>query len=140
FSHFAKMPSLKIEEVDMLIVLNDTVNMFIHEKTKISINSDLRSAIIDADISQLRRMFINLIRNSMQAEATIINVELFHNENKYVLLFIDNGKGISELQRDKIFEENYTTKKYGMGLGLSLAKRFMNNISGEIYLKESNSE
>lgn len=140
FSHFAKMPSLKIEEVDMLIVLNDTVNMFIHEKTKISINSDLRSAIIDADISQLRRMFINLIRNSMQAEATIINVELFHNGNKYILLFTDNGKGISELQRDKIFEENYTTKKHGMGLGLSLAKRFMNNIGGEIYLKESNSD
>ncbi|HQJ47105.1 MAG TPA: ATP-binding protein, partial [Ignavibacteriaceae bacterium] len=140
FSHFAKMPSLKIEEIDLLSVLNDTVNMFVHEKTKITINTDLKSAIIDADVGQLRRMFINLIRNSIQAEAAIILLEVLQRENKYFLTIKDNGKGIPELQKEKIFEENFTTKKHGMGLGLSLAKRFMSNINGEINLKESSTE
>lgn len=140
FSHFAKMPSLKIEEVDLLNVLNDTVNMFMHEKINIIVSTDLKNAAIDADVGQLRRMFINLIRNSIQADASVINLEIYVKENKFILTIKDNGKGIPALQKEKIFEENFTTKKHGMGLGLSLAKRFMTNISGEITLKESSSE
>ncbi len=137
FSHFAKMPSLKIETVDLLAILNDTVNMFIHEKTSIHINTALSEALIDADISQLRRMFINLIRNSMQANATKIMVDLIKDENIYILSFTDNGTGIIESEKDKIFDEHFTTKMHGMGLGLSMAKRFMTSINGEISLKSS---
>jgi two-component system, NtrC family, nitrogen regulation sensor histidine kinase NtrY len=137
FSRFAKMPSLKIETIDLLSILNDTVNMFIHEKTEIKIITNLDKAIIDADLSQLRRMFINLIRNAMQANASLISIELSAVENRYTILFIDNGNGISDLDKGKIFDEHFTTKKQGMGLGLSLAKRFMTSINGEINLKNS---
>ena len=137
FSRFAKMPSLKIETLDMLSVLNDTVNMFVHEKTSIKINSDLEEAIIDADLSQLRRMFINLIRNAMQADATTISLNVSSLEANFIVLFSDNGKGITDSEKDKIFDDNYTTKKQGMGLGLSLAKRFMTSINGEIKLQFS---
>jgi nitrogen fixation/metabolism regulation signal transduction histidine kinase len=140
FSRFAKMPSLKIEPVEMISILNDTVNMFIHEKTSLKINTELNEAIIDADISQLRRMFINLIRNAMQADATIINIDLQVFDTKYVVLFNDNGKGINDSEKDRIFDENFTTKKQGMGLGLSLAKRFMTSINGEIKLKSSSAK
>ncbi len=134
FSRFAKMPSLKIETLDLLSVLNDTVNMFVHEKTSIKIITRLDKAIIDADLSQLRRMFINLIRNSIQADATTITIDLNAVDSKYILYIADNGKGISESEREKIFDEHFTTKKQGMGLGLSLAKRFMTSINGEIKL------
>jgi len=137
FSSFAKMPSLKIETLDILSILNDTVNMFIHEKTSIKVNTVLKEAIIDADLSQLRRMFINLIRNSMQADAAIISIDVNVSESNYIILFNDNGKGISESEKDRIFDEHFTTKKQGMGLGLSLAKRFMTSINGEINLKSS---
>jgi signal transduction histidine kinase len=85
-------------------------------------------------------MFINLIRNAMQADATIINIDLQVFESKYIILFNDNGKGINDSEKDKIFDENFTTKKQGMGLGLSLAKRFMISINGEIKLKSSSPE
>jgi signal transduction histidine kinase len=137
FSRFAKMPSLKIEPVDMIEVLNDTANMFIHEKTSIKITTTLNEAIIDADLSQLRRMFINLIRNSIQADATNISIDIKTSDTNFVILFFDNGKGILDSEKDKIFDENFTTKKQGMGLGLSLAKRFMTSINGEINLKSS---
>ena len=55
FSHFAKMPSLKLETLDLLIILNDTVNMFMHENTKLNINTQLLNAIVDADLSQLEK-------------------------------------------------------------------------------------
>ncbi len=139
FSRFAKMPSLKIEIIDLISVLNDTVNMFLHEKTRIKIVTQLAKAEIEADENQLRRMFINLIRNSMQAEATEIIVSLSEENKKYKLLFSDNGHGISSEIRDKIFDENFTTKKQGMGLGLSMAKRFLESINGEIKLLETSS-
>ena len=137
FSRFAKMPSLKIESIDMLSLLNDTVNMFVHEKTAIQVKTSLTSAIIDADLSQLRRMFINLIRNSMQASAANIFIEIIDNKTEYVVLFNDDGLGIKETEKEKIFDDNFTTKKQGMGLGLSLAKRFMTSINGEIKLQSS---
>ena len=139
FSHFAKMPSLHIETLDMLPLLNDTVNMFIHESTELQIKTSLTSAIIDADLSQLRRMFINLIRNSIQANSTKIFIEVIDDISNYKVLFTDNGKGITESEQEKIFDDNFTTKKQGMGLGLSLAKRFMTSINGEIKLKSSSS-
>ncbi|HCY76939.1 MAG TPA: hypothetical protein DHV28_13545 [Ignavibacteriales bacterium] len=140
FSRFAKMPSLKIEPVDMFSVLNDTVNMFMHEKASIIINTKLTNAIVDADLSQLRRMFINLIRNAMQAEATSIRIDLKLDNNKYIVFLSDNGKGINENDKEKIFDEHFTTKKQGMGLGLSMAKRFMESINGKIFLKDSSSQ
>jgi len=137
FSRFAKMPSLKIETLDMLPLLNDTANMFIHEKTEIQINALLTKAVVDADLSQLRRMFINLIRNSMQANATKISIKVVDDKINYKVLFSDNGNGIKDSEKEKIFDDNFTTKKQGMGLGLSLAKRFMTSINGEIKLNSS---
>ena len=137
FSRFAKMPGLKIEEVDLVAVLHETVNMFMHEKALINLITKLETSIVDADLNQLRRMFINLIRNSMQANATKIFIELTLDINKYIILFIDDGNGIDDSQKEKIFEEHFTTKNQGMGLGLSLAQRFMKSIDGEINLKSS---
>lgn len=139
FSRFAKMPSLKIEIVDLVVSLNDTINMFVHEKTLIEVKTNLTNAEIEADVSQLRRMIINLIRNAMQAGATKINIELSKVDDYYQVLFSDNGKGITEEVRTKIFNENFTTKKQGMGLGLSLAKRFIESINGEIELYSTSS-
>jgi two-component system nitrogen regulation sensor histidine kinase NtrY len=140
FSRFAKMPSLNIELVDLITSLNDTVNMFVHEKTSIKINTELSKAEIEADVSQLRRMLINLIRNSIQAGAIEITIDLTRQGNSYQMLFSDNGDGIEISDREKIFDENFTTKKQGMGLGLSLAKRFLESINGEIKLDASSTK
>ena len=140
FSRFAKMPSLKIEIIDLIPLLNDTINMFLHEKTDIRIINKFKQAEIEADENQLRRMFINLIRNSMQAEATEIKITLTEENSKYKILFNDNGHGISTEIQHKIFDENFTTKKQGMGLGLSMTKRFLESINGEISLLETSAK
>jgi two-component system sensor histidine kinase AtoS len=90
--------------------------------------------MIEADRNQLRRMIINLVRNSIQAGAAETNISLSANESSYNLIFSDNGKGIPEEFRDKIFEKGFTSKEKGMGLGLKLAKRFLEGIKGNIIL------
>jgi two-component system, NtrC family, nitrogen regulation sensor histidine kinase NtrY len=137
FSRFAKMPSLNLEEVNLQEVIADTLNLFVDEKVKIIFNSDVESSVIEADNNQLRRMIINLIRNSIQADADEIKIDLHSIENNYILIFADNGIGIPASERDKIFEPGYTSKEKGMGIGLKLIKRFLEGINGNIILQET---
>jgi two-component system nitrogen regulation sensor histidine kinase NtrY len=121
----------------LIKILNETINIFINEKVKIIIQTNLTEALIEADANQLSRMFINFIRNSIQANASKIIFTISRNGNEYEISISDNGTGIAEEIRDKIFNENFTTKSQGMGLGLSIAKRFIENINGKIILESS---
>ncbi len=78
-----------------------------------------------------------MIRNSIQAEASEIKLAINRSNDFCTLIIEDNGKGINPEIRDKIFDQNFTTKTSGMGLGLKLAKRFMDGIGGNIELAEN---
>ena len=140
FSRFAKMPSPKLEEMDLLESIEEAVDLFTDEKVKINIDSTLPTAAIEADKSQFRRLLINLLRNSIQASATEINFRLIESDLIYQIFVHDNGKGIPAEAKNKIFDSNFTTKKKGMGLGLKLAKRFLESIDGDIELIDSSPE
>ena len=137
FSTFAKMPSINLEVIELVPIVNDTINLFTDERINFSIKIPDAPILIEADKSQLRRMAINLIRNSIQAEATSIDIEISENENVVSILIKDNGNGIDEENKSKIFKPNFTTKDKGMGLGLKLTKRFLQRLNGNIQLIES---
>lgn len=137
FSRFAKMPGLKLEEIDLVVVINDTINLYLDEKIKIDFKTELHSAMIEADKSHLRRVFINLIRNSIQAKANLVIIELTKIDSSYRILIKDNGIGIKGEDKSKIFDESYTTKKQGMGLGLAITRKFIESVNGTISLRSS---
>ncbi|MHB8578900.1 MAG: sensor histidine kinase [Ignavibacteriaceae bacterium] len=134
FSRFARMPNLNFEKIDLINVINDTTNLFVEEKIKIIVSNEVKEAVIDSDKTQLRRMIINLIRNSIQAGARNIIISVSSSDTNYVVLVKDDGSGIPEGIKHKIFEPNFSTKDKGMGLGLKLAKRFLESSSGSISL------
>ena len=138
FSSFAKMPSLKLEEFDLIPVIKDTIHLFGDEEAEIKFKTDSEKVFVESDNSQMRRMFINLIRNSIQARASIINIDLSVEDGNSIINIADNGNGISPEIQNKIFEANFTTKEKGLGLGLKLIKRFLENTNGEIKLISSN--
>jgi len=137
FSNFARMPNYNLEPIDLIPVIKDTLNLFIDEKITIKFNSILTKAVIEGDNSQIRRIIINLVRNSIQAGATKLDVTVLDESEKYLILVSDNGSGIPEDLRSKIFDQNFTTKDLGMGLGLKLARKFIESIGGKLYLKHS---
>lgn len=140
FSSFAKMPSLKLEKIDLVPIINDTINLFGDEEVEINFISEIENAVVESDNSQMRRMLINLVRNAIQAEANKINVKLSVEEKFSIIDISDNGIGISSENQNKIFETNFTTKEKGLGLGLKLIKRFLENTGGEISLISSSSD
>jgi len=137
FSNFARMPLSKIEKIDLIEEIRKSCNLFLNEKIKIDFNSEFEKAEKDADSSQLKRMFINFIRNSIQAESTKIIINLSQSGQNYKILIEDNGNGIPSDVREKVFNSNFTTKEKGMGLGLFLAKRYVESLDGKISLLRS---
>ncbi|MFC2083859.1 ATP-binding protein [Bacteroidota bacterium] len=136
FSSFARMPRLKLEKINLIQILNETSDLFL-EEIKISLKSFTNDVFVSADSEQLRRTAINIIRNSIQANATLILIQINLDENTVFASFRDDGKGIPVHLQNKIFDSNFTTKIEGMGLGLSLSKRFMESVGGDIYVGES---
>jgi nitrogen fixation/metabolism regulation signal transduction histidine kinase len=137
FSSFAKMPSLKLDAFDLVLIIKDTIHLFGDEEAEIKFNSDVNEVQVESDSSQMRRMFINLIRNSIQAKAKLIRIDLSIEDNHSIINISDNGFGIPQENQNKIFETNFTTKEKGLGLGLKLIKRFLENTGGEITLHSS---
>ncbi|MEN8193307.1 MAG: ATP-binding protein [Bacteroidota bacterium] len=137
FSSFAKMPSIKLDDLDLVALVKETVDLFIDEQCKVELKADLNEATIRSDREQFQRMIINLIRNSIQADASNVVITIELSEGDIMIRVKDDGHGITDEILNKIFDENYTTKKEGMGLGLSLAKRFLDITNGIIYISET---
>lgn len=140
FSNFARMPKLNVEQINCVEIINQSINLFTDENIDITFNTDLSIALINGDSQELRRTIINLIRNSIQAKANSINFKLSENDKEYNILIKDNGEGIKSEELSKIFEPNFTTKKDGMGLGLSLAKRYLRSTGADISVASSSPE
>ncbi|MBN2776321.1 MAG: hypothetical protein JXR36_01685 [Bacteroidales bacterium] len=131
FSNFAKMPASRKEIVNIKDIILTTTQLYEStEDVDIETFFNIKSkGLINADKEQMVRVFTNLIKNSIQAipdnrygKIKIILEEL---ENSYIAKVEDNGCGIPESMRPKIFQPNFTTKSSGMGLGLSMVKSIL---------------
>jgi signal transduction histidine kinase len=131
------MPRLNIERLNAAEVIQESLNLFAEERREIKFVCIDQNIMINADHDQLRRTIINLIRNSLQAQSKKIAVTLKKVENLVYLSVTDDGKGIDPENINKVFDENFTTKKSGMGIGLSLARKFIEGIGGTISVVNS---
>jgi two-component system nitrogen regulation sensor histidine kinase NtrY len=140
FSHFARMPERRFERVDVKQLLQETVALFsdvrgIEFHTKLSDTP----AILVADRDELRRVFINLIRNSVQAmeKGGKISVELAVMDQVCGITISDTGSGIPDTLQPKVFQPNFSTKTDGMGLGLAIAVKVVEDLNGTIHLRSA---
>ncbi|MGY6744734.1 MAG: ATP-binding protein [Cecembia sp.] len=140
FSTFAKMPLPKNEVMDFRKVVQDTLELFKNrEKGTISFEdlSQSEQLMVIGDDHLFGRVISNLIINGIQSvEEPVkpeIKVLLKEIEGTVILEIKDNGKGIPEELRDKIFMPNFSTKSEGSGLGLAIAKRGVETAGGRIW-------
>jgi len=95
--------------------------------------------IINADRDQLLRCFNNLLKNAIEASPSdrmgIIEISQMITYKNILLTIKDNGNGIPENVREKIFEPNFTTKSSGTGLGLAFVKNSIENAGGKVWFE-----
>ncbi len=138
FSNFAKMPRTNNEEVDLKEKIIKISKLF-HSTEDIEIQTTFANtvpAIVLADREQLSRVFINLVKNAIQAipedRNGKISISLETTENNVIVKVMDNGRGIPVELGDKLFQPNFTTKSSGMGMGLAIVKNIIEHAGGEI--------
>ncbi len=137
FSDFARLPSTRIEPVEMTGLIREVATLFDSPGAySLSVECPDKEAYVSGDRDQLRRALVNIVRNATQAIHNqvdgAIRITLDISENQVKIAVSDNGPGIAEADRSRLFEPNFTTKSGGMGLGLAITKTIVENYKGEI--------
>ncbi len=142
FSSFAELPVQKNEKIDLISTTKLCLEIF--NDRNVVFKSDLNKLEILFDRTNLIRIINNLVKNSIQATNDVSEPKIIvevKKINKLALIeIIDNGSGIPNELKEKIFEPNFTTKTKGMGLGLSIIKNLITNYKGTISFKSKKGE
>lgn len=116
---------------DLFIDIKNTLSIY-----KLNIIIKCNNNYILGDYSKLKQVFLNIIKNSYEANSNTIIIKVDESTN-YKISIIDNGKGIKNI--NDIFKEYYTTKSTGTGLGIPYSKEIIELHNGTIkyYSKEN---
>ena len=134
FSNFADMPAQQNETLNVVKTIKLALDIFNEEY--IHYVPKEKAIIANLDKTQLIRIVTNLVKNAIQSipedRDGRIDVEVFSENDKVKILVADNGVGILNENKDKIFEPKFTTKTSGMGLGLPMVKNIVESYNGKI--------
>lgn len=137
FSQFAQLPEKNNEIFNLNKEVRNIINIFSDEKIYFHSNRD--EIMIEMDKIYLSRIITNLVSNASQASdeerENIINVDIEQRQKRIIITVEDHGVGIAEEHYGRIFEPNFTSKSSGMGLGLTMVRKMVEDYKGEISVK-----
>ncbi len=151
FSTFAKQPDVVTTEVDIAEKLSHVITLQRANDEQIPIRyvgAD-RGVTVLADQEQVSQVFVNIIRNAIQALTpnpqtpnslnpdVIVMLNSAYSDSEVQISISDNGPGIADDIREKIFRPNFTTKSNGNGLGLAISKHIVEGSGGRIEFETS---
>ena len=144
FSNFARMPKPILKKVDLNKIISRSLNL--HELSEPGISFVFSKvkflSYIKGDEEQLNRVFLNLIKNSIESiydkrSRTVdfkgkINIDITGDNDYIYVTIIDNGVGLEHVDKKKMLTPYFTTKKNGTGLGLAVVSKIISDHNGVI--------
>jgi signal transduction histidine kinase len=142
FLSYGRPARLKLREVDARTLIEEVRTLVAAQSGQQSVDINIRqngngNAMLQADAELLKTCFSNLMINAVQAmpEGGTLNITLSPNSSLVEVEFADTGLGISSEAMGQIFEPYYSTKETGIGLGLPLTKKIIEEHGGQISVK-----
>ncbi len=146
FSDFARMPKPIFRENNLVDLIDDNIKLLkeLDNSINITFNKNLDKILLESDKEQISRVFLNLIKNSIESINQKaqnnrnfnkkITIELIQEHSHIRATIEDNGIGFSKLKNNikDILNPYFTTKKNGTGLGLSIVNKIVNDHNGKI--------
>ena len=146
FSDFARMPKPVFQKNNLVELMKDNIKLLkeLDKTIEIEFKNNVQQIFFNCDREQLSRVFLNLIKNSIEsiqqkAEKNTnfiknISIELNDLNDHISLIINDNGIGFDSLSNNikEILNPYFTTKKQGTGLGLSIVNKIINDHNGNI--------
>ena len=146
FSDFARMPKPILSKNNLVDIIDDNINLLKELDNSITLNFKKQSdkIYLESDKEQINRVFLNLIKNSIESIiqksennsnfAKNITIELTENDSHISAIIKDTGVGFESFEKNikDILNPYFTTKKNGTGLGLSIVNKIINDHNGKI--------
>ena len=144
FSDFARMPKPVMKKVDINKIISRSINLHKLSESDFSfvVSNDKFSNNIIGDEEQLNRVFINLIKNSIESINVKknknvdfkgkINIDIKGDSDYIYVTIVDNGVGFGQVDKSKMITPYYTTKKKGTGLGLAIVTKVISDHNSTI--------
>jgi two-component system nitrogen regulation sensor histidine kinase NtrY len=142
FAAFARFPTASLRPDNLAEIIMDTIALYKEGHLQCCFNINIQENIpqINIDREQIKRVLINLIDNAISATKGlgIIDISVTHDPIlKMIRLEIaDNGPGISDEEKTRLFEPYFSTKKAGMGLGLAIVNSIIADHKGMIQIQD----
>ena len=144
FSRFARMPEPQPCFCNLNTLIRETVALYKGHPKGLGIETDFdeRLGQVHVDEEQMKRVFINLIDNAIDATQRkggghlVIRTSRDDFQGTLKIEFSDDGSGISAADRSQLFLPYFTTKRRGTGLGLAIVHRIIADHDGAIEVRE----
>ncbi|MCX8033989.1 MAG: ATP-binding protein [Thermodesulfovibrio sp.] len=139
FQKFGKLPEIKKEKINPFSLVEDVIELYKGYrdiKINVKVLNELRDVLLDPH--EFKRVLINIIDNAIKAmnakgEITI-SVKL---NNTLIIEISDNGPGIDNETKEKLFLPYFSTSKEGTGLGLAIARKIVTEHGGKISVRDN---
>lgn len=143
FSAFAKFPTANPEPCELPPILEETVSLYREglENVHFEIRVPNNMPLLNLDRRQMKQAMINLVNNAIAAikeNGTIIITLIHDSRSKMAWIEVaDDGPGISDEDKTRLFEPYFSTKKTGMGLGLTIVSSIIADHHGKIKIQDN---
>ena len=138
FAQFAKLPEPVFESLDFVQLVKNSLALF-ENNSGIHFQANTSTIMVRADKKMLGQALNNLLTNALQAtqEKNQAQIEIhLHSDGQQVVLSIkDNGIGIHEAAKERIFTPYFTTKSSGSGIGLNVVRQILEKHNGQIHFE-----
>ena len=144
FSSFARFPTADLSACDLPRIVEETVALYKegheHIQFETRVEGDLPIPRIHLDRQQIKQAMINLVDNAIAAVKGRGQVEIklvyHHGWDRLRIEVSDDGPGISDADKSRLFEPNFSTKKAGTGLGLTIVNTIVADHHGTISVED----
>jgi two-component system nitrogen regulation sensor histidine kinase NtrY len=143
FSSFARFPSANPVPCDLMPIIEETLALYRegHPSINFKINNTSDIPVLNLDRQQMKQALINLIDNAISAIKGTgnITISVAHDPilKKVRMEVADDGQGISNEDKTRLFQPNFSTKKAGMGLGLTIVNTIIADHNGMINVQDN---
>ena len=139
FSRFARLPAIRLEQANLNDVITHAAGLYKDRLDGVSLALDLDRELPSStlDIEQIKRVFVNLIDNALEALSSVpgekqITIATSHDAEKMRAEVSDTGQGIEPADFRRLFEPYFSRRDSGTGLGLAIVQRIIMDHGGHI--------